>query len=70
MNKVRNAASHVRESSVGRSEIEKIGRPHGKSYVELRKKFSTKLERLGLGVFGLVFARLLTEVHKIEDEGH
>lgn len=69
LNKVRNAASHVQDSSVGRSEVEKIGRPLGKEYVDLRKKFSANLDRFAIAVLGLVFARLMDAVHKIEDSG-
>ena len=69
LNKVRNAASHVRETSVGRSEIEKIGRPLGKAYVDLRKQFSANLQKLSFAVLGQVFARLLDTVHNIEDKG-
>lgn len=68
LNKVRNAASHVRETSVGRPEIEKIGRPLGKGYVKLRQKHSADLQRLTVTVLALVFARLLTAVSKIESE--
>ena len=71
LNKVRNSASHSREASVNRAQIEQIGRPLGSGFTEIRREHGTNNEQFAMAMFAIIFAKFLNLVPRgIRDSVH
>jgi hypothetical protein len=66
LNSKRNRLSHTRSESISTDDIDKIGRPFGKEYSELRAKYSNDTKELMICVFELIYLDLFTVVHHLE----
>lgn len=69
LNRLRNTCSHTRDAEISRSDIEAIGSPLGKPFIELRGKYGANLKGLVFHTFGALYSVLIKAVYFSERAG-
>ena len=66
LNTIRNKFAHTKTQDISIDDIDRIGRPYGKTYSKLRGSLGNNLDKLIEGTFTLIFKDLLTCVCELE----
>ncbi len=66
LNTIRNKFAHTKTQNISLDDIDRIGRPYGKTYSKLRGSLGNNLEKLIERTFILIFKDLVACVYKLE----